>query len=82
MKGFVGLGPKMYSYCAVDDCVDQEIQKDYKKCLESNKTILRSEQRFRSEFHAFTEKINTKPTIICSKLIIETLEQGVKYVQS
>ena len=24
----------------------------------------------------------TQPTIICSKLIIETLEQGEKYVQS
>ena len=24
----------------------------------------------------------TQPTIICSKLTIETLEQGVKYVQS
>ena len=29
----------------------------------------------------FTENI-TQPTITCSKLTIETLEQGVKYVQS
>ena len=27
-------------------------------------------------------KIKTEPTITCSKLTIETLEQGVKYVQS
>ena len=27
-------------------------------------------------------KENTQPTIKCSKLAIETLEQGVKYVQS
>ena len=26
--------------------------------------------------------INTQPAIACSKLTIETLEQGVKYVQS
>lgn len=32
---------------------------DYKKCLQSNKTILRSQQSFRSEFHkVFKEKIN------------------------
>ena len=29
-----------------------------------------------------TLKIPTQPAITCSKLIIETLEQGVKYVQS
>ena len=27
-------------------------------------------------------KVHTQPTITCSKLTIETLEQGVKYVQS
>ena len=27
-------------------------------------------------------KIHSQPPIICSKLTIETLEQGVKYVQS
>ena len=27
-------------------------------------------------------KVMTQPTITCSKLTIETLEQGVKYVQS
>ena len=26
--------------------------------------------------------VNAKPAITCSKLTIETLEQGVKYVQS
>ena len=26
-------------------------------------------------------KVNTQPAITCSKLTIETLEQGVKYVQ-
>ena len=27
-------------------------------------------------------KVHTQPAITCSKLTIETLEQGVKYVQS
>ena len=32
---------------------------DYKKCLENNKTILRWQQRFRSELHnTFMEKTN------------------------
>ena len=30
----------------------------------------------------FEEKDIAQPTIACSKLTIETLEQGVKYVQS
>ena len=29
-----------------------------------------------------TKWVNTKPTIRCSKLTIETLEQGMKYVQN
>ena len=29
-----------------------------------------------------TKWVNTQPTIICSKLTIETLEQGMKYVQN
>ena len=30
----------------------------------------------------YTRSLFTKPVIICLKLIIEILEQGVKYVQS
>ena len=30
----------------------------------------------------YARNIETQPAIICSKLTIETLEQGVKYVQS
>ena len=29
-----------------------------------------------------TKKLQTQPAFTCSKLTIETLEQGVKYVQS
>ena len=30
----------------------------------------------------YFDKITTQPAFTCSKLTIETLEQGVKYVQS
>ena len=32
--------------------------------------------------HSATSATHTQPEITCSKLTIETLEQGVKYVQS
>ena len=32
--------------------------------------------------HLRHERVKTQPAITCSKLTIETLEQGVKYVQS
>ena len=40
--------------------IKREIKfQDYKECLENNKTIMRLQQRFRSEAHnIFTEKVN------------------------
>ena len=41
--------------------------------------------KFFVHFYHFTEYMNKKvaqPEITCSKLAIETLEQGVKYVES
>ena len=32
--------------------------------------------------HLRHERVKTQPAITCSKLTIETLEQGVKYIQS
>lgn len=72
MKEVVTLRQKMQSYLTNDDCVykkavdtkkcviKREMKfEDYKKCRQSNKTILRSQQSFRSEFHkVFKEKIN------------------------
>ena len=71
MKEFVDLRLRMYSYLTDDGCVDKKakgtkkfvIKKEIKfkncKFLESNKTMLRSQQRFRSELHnVFTRKIN------------------------
>ena len=34
------------------------------------------------DFTAFQWSVTPQPAITCSKLTIETLEQGVKYVQS
>ena len=40
------------------------------------------QHRLRSKTGISLENILTQPAIACSKLTIETLEQGVKYVQS
>ena len=62
MKEFVGLRPKCYSYLMDDGKVDKRakgikkcvtkrclIFNNYVECLEENKKILRSQQRFKSE---------------------------------
>ena len=64
MKEFVARRPKMYSYITDDDCVyskakgtekcvvKREIKfEDCRNCLESKKTIVRSQQKFRGELH-------------------------------
>ena len=42
------------------------------------------EREMYNEFTSCVQELfnSTQPAITCSKLIIETLEQGVKYVQS
>ena len=72
MTEFVALRPKTYSYL-VDDggsdkkakgtkkCVIKQRLKfnDYKDCLLNNETILKSQQRFKSEIHnVYIEKMN------------------------
>ena len=63
---------KMCSYVTNNGCVQKKAKgtkkcvikretkfKSYKKCLENNKTILRSQQMFRSKFHnVFIEKVD------------------------
>ena len=45
--------------------------------------FLERTQKLRKDFHQNNIKRDlTQPAIICSKLTKETLEQGVKYVQS
>ena len=61
MKEFVELKPRMYSHLTDDGHVDKRVKgtnlvfnkqeikfEDYKTCLESNRAILRTQQRFRS----------------------------------
>lgn len=61
----------MYSYLTDDKCVDKKVKvtkkyvikreitlQDYNEDLKDNKTIPKSQQRFRSEVHnVFTEKV-------------------------
>ena len=72
MKEFVGLRPKCYSYLMDGGKVDKKtkgtkkcvtkrcpIDDNYMECLKETKTILRSQQRFKSEeHHGCTEEIN------------------------
>ena len=72
MTEFFALRPKTYSYLMDDGgsfkkakevkkCVIKRILKfnDYKDCLLNNETILKSQQRFKSERHdVYTEEIN------------------------
>ena len=50
MIEFVALRPKTYAYAIFNDC---------KKCLLNNQTVLKSQQRFKSErHHVYTEEVN------------------------
>ena len=69
---FVGLRPKTYSYLRDDASRDKKANEtkismsewrlkfeEYQECLQNNKIILRSRQRFKSKAHnVFTEKVN------------------------
>ena len=72
MTEFVVLRPKTYSYLTDDDSEDKKAKgtkkymikrrlkfEDYKKCIQNNEIILKSQQRFKSEAHnVYAEKIN------------------------
>ena len=72
MKEFVGLRAKTYAYLMDDDTehkkakgtkkciIKRELMvKNYTDCLVNNKTILKSQQRFKSDCHnVYTEQIN------------------------
>ena len=71
-KKIVVLRPKMYRYLTDDGCVDKKANgtkkcvikrerkiQDFKEGLKNNRTILKSQPRFRSEAHnVFMETIN------------------------
>lgn len=70
-KEFAAPRPKLHSYLTDNGCVDKKKKSakkcfikqliksdDFKKGLENNKTLLRSEQRFRSELpKVFPERV-------------------------
>lgn len=72
VEEFVALRPKMCSYLTDNGHVDKRTIarkkcaikrvitfEDFKKCLENNRTILRTQQRCRIEAHiVFTKKVN------------------------
>ena len=70
MTEFVALRPKTYSYLMDDGESDKKTKgtkkcviklkfNDYKDCLLNNETVLKSQQRFKSERHdVYTEEIN------------------------
>ena len=72
MKEFVGLRAKTYAYLMDDDSDHKKAKgtkkcaikrrlmfKNYRDCLFNNKIILKSQQRFKSDYHnVYTKKIN------------------------
>ena len=72
MTEFTALRPKAYSYLMDDGGSDKKAKEtkkcvikrrrkfnDYKDCLLNNETILKSQQRFKSERHdVYTEEVN------------------------
>ena len=53
---------------------------DYKGCLENNKTIMKSQQRFMSQTHSvFTEKVNKIVLIDNNDKTMQTLDRVISY---
>ena len=83
MKECVALRPKTYNYLTDGRCIYKKA-KDTKKsnfrtrkeCLESNKTILRSQQWFSSGLHnLFKEKINKIALSTKDNMRLETIDK-------
>ena len=63
--------------CAIKQNMKLE---DYKKCLESNKTMRRSQQRFKSELHnVFTEKVNKIFVSASNDKRLQALDRVISY---
>ena len=90
---FVALRPKTYSYLTDDDknvtkvkgrkiCVTKSILKfnDYKNFLFKNETILKSQQRFKSEANCqYTEKINKIVLSSNNDKRLQTVDRNTTY---
>ena len=59
--------------------ISPNIFKYHEISLNSNTKLF---ENYRQKSSGFTVNTITQPVITCSKLTIETLKQGVKYVQS
>ena len=84
----IKYSPRITKYCLQYDYVDElKIAEFDEKILNlirefDMKTLEDNSQRVRAEALPFLCINQSQPAISCSKLTIETLEQGGKYVQS
>ena len=94
MKKFVGLRAKTYAYLMDDDTEHKKakgtkrckikrefIFKNYEDCLFNNKVILRSQQRFKSDYHnVYTEQINEIALSSNDDKRLETFDKTTTYL--
>ena len=91
MKGFCGPRAKTYTYLMEDDSEKKrarEIKKgvikrrleNYKDLLFNDKTILKSQQRFKSDHHdVYTEKVNKIALSSNDDKILQTFDRFTTY---
>ena len=93
MKAFVGLRTKTWSYLMDDDSKHKKAKgtkncamklelrsKNYKDCSFNNKTILKSQQRFKSENHnVYTKKVNKIALSSNDDKILQTFDKITTY---
>ena len=93
MKELVGLGAKTYSYLMDDETEHKKAKgtkkciikrrlmfKDYKDCLFYDKTILQSQQRFKSDHHnVYTEQVNKMMLISNDDKRLQTFDKTTTY---
>ena len=93
MIEFVGLGAKMYA-CLMDDDSEKKKAKETKKCVikrgirfesykdcsSNNKTILKSQHRYKSDYHnVYTERINKIALSINGDKRLQTFDKITTY---
>ena len=93
MKELVGLRTKTWSYLMDDDSKHKKAKgmknceikwelrsKNYKDCSFNNKTILKSQQRFKSENHnVYTKKVNKIALSSNDDKILQTFDEITTY---
>ena len=91
MKGFCGLRATTYTYLMEDDsekkkareikkCVIKRRLENYKDLLFNDKTILKSQLRFKSDHHdVYTEKVNKIALSSNDDKILQTFDRFTTY---